>query len=86
MCRALCPALRSNKKINEMIRKHVLVVLAGCFILSSLPEYAEAQQRSFYQQTDYKGQEIGKLTGDIYYARFEGMELIVDMDHCTRLR
>jgi hypothetical protein len=26
------------------------------------------------------------VTGDIYYARFEGMELIVDMDHCTRLR
>lgn len=26
------------------------------------------------------------VQGDIYYARFEGMELIVDMDHCTRLR
>ena len=30
-----------------------------------------AQQRSFYQQTDYKGQEIGKLTGDVYYARMD---------------
>jgi glyoxylase-like metal-dependent hydrolase (beta-lactamase superfamily II) len=30
-----------------------------------------AQQRSFYQQTEYKGQEIGKLTGDIYYARMD---------------
>jgi glyoxylase-like metal-dependent hydrolase (beta-lactamase superfamily II) len=30
-----------------------------------------AQQRSFYQQTDIKGQEIGKLTGDIYYARMD---------------
>lgn len=26
------------------------------------------------------------VQGEIYYARFEGMELIVDMDHCTRLR
>jgi glyoxylase-like metal-dependent hydrolase (beta-lactamase superfamily II) len=32
---------------------------------------AGAQQRSFYQQTDYKGQEIGKLTGDVYYARMD---------------
>ena len=30
-----------------------------------------AQQRSFYQQTDLKGQEIGKLTGDVYYARMD---------------
>lgn len=29
------------------------------------------QQRSFYQQTAYKGQEIGKLTGDTYYARMD---------------
>jgi len=31
----------------------------------------QAQERSFYQQTDYKGQEIGKLTGDTYYARMD---------------
>ncbi len=31
----------------------------------------QAQQRSFYQQTQYKGQEIGKLTGDVYYARMD---------------
>ena len=30
-----------------------------------------AQPRSVYQQTQYKGQEIGKLTGDIYYARMD---------------
>jgi glyoxylase-like metal-dependent hydrolase (beta-lactamase superfamily II) len=30
-----------------------------------------AQQRSFYQQSQYKGQEIGKLTGDVYYARMD---------------
>jgi glyoxylase-like metal-dependent hydrolase (beta-lactamase superfamily II) len=32
---------------------------------------ALAQQRSWYQQTEYKGQEIGKLTGSIYYARMD---------------
>jgi glyoxylase-like metal-dependent hydrolase (beta-lactamase superfamily II) len=40
----------------------VLVVFAS--VLS-------AQQRSLYQQTQYKGQEIGKLTGDVYYARMD---------------
>ena len=30
-----------------------------------------AQPRSLYQQTQYKGQEIGKLTGDVYYARMD---------------
>ena len=42
----------------------VLTLLAGCFTLAG-------QQRSFYQQTDYKGQEIGKLTGEVYYARMD---------------
>jgi glyoxylase-like metal-dependent hydrolase (beta-lactamase superfamily II) len=32
---------------------------------------AGAQPRSIYQQTAYKGQEIGKLTGDVYYARMD---------------
>lgn len=39
-------------------------MLAGGLVLA-------AQQRSFYQQTEYKGQAIGKLTGDIYYARMD---------------
>lgn len=30
-----------------------------------------AQPRATYQQTQYKGQEIGKLTGDVYYARMD---------------
>ena len=29
------------------------------------------QARALYQQTQYKGQEIGKLTGDVYYARMD---------------
>ena len=32
---------------------------------------AAAQSRALYQQTQYKGQEIGKLTGDTYYARMD---------------
>ena len=32
---------------------------------------AVAQQRSLYQQTQYQGQEIGRLTGDTYYARMD---------------
>ena len=39
--------------------------------LSAITPRLGAQQRSFYQQTGYKGQEIGKLTGDIYYARMD---------------
>lgn len=54
-----------------MMRNYIPAILAGCCLLGMLPEYAAAQQRSFYQQTDYKGQEIGKLTGDVYYARMD---------------
>jgi glyoxylase-like metal-dependent hydrolase (beta-lactamase superfamily II) len=44
--------------------------LAGITLTGIVPA-ATAQQRSFYQQTEYKGQEIGKLTGDTYYARMD---------------
>src|SRR5256885_3422494 len=44
-------------------RIFVLLFTSGCML--------SAQQRSFYQQTEYKGQEIGKLTGDVYYARMD---------------
>jgi glyoxylase-like metal-dependent hydrolase (beta-lactamase superfamily II) len=49
-----------------MKRTILPIALGGCLALSLL-----AQQRSFYQQTDIKGQEIGKLTGDTYYARMD---------------
>ena len=45
--------------------------LSGCLAFTMFVAGALAQQRSFYQQTDYKGQEIGKLTGDVYYARMD---------------
>jgi|SRR5215472_894258 glyoxylase-like metal-dependent hydrolase (beta-lactamase superfamily II) len=43
--------------------KLALILMAGLTLA--------AQERSFYQQTQYKGQEIGKLTGDVYYARMD---------------
>jgi len=46
-----------------------LLLAAG--LLAALTTSLAAQERSFYQQTDYKGQEIGKLTGDVYYARMD---------------
>lgn len=53
-----------------MKTKNLGVVLAGT-ILAVLTPSVPAQDRSFYQQTDLKGQEIGKLTGDVYYARMD---------------
>jgi glyoxylase-like metal-dependent hydrolase (beta-lactamase superfamily II) len=41
-----------------------------CFIWA-FPQNGWTQARALYQQTQYKGQEIGKLTGDIYYARMD---------------
>jgi glyoxylase-like metal-dependent hydrolase (beta-lactamase superfamily II) len=32
---------------------------------------ASAQQRALYQQTQYKGLDIGKLTGEVYWARMD---------------
>jgi glyoxylase-like metal-dependent hydrolase (beta-lactamase superfamily II) len=41
------------------------------FALVALAPSVWAQPRSAYQQSEYKGQEIGKLTGDVYYARMD---------------
>jgi glyoxylase-like metal-dependent hydrolase (beta-lactamase superfamily II) len=54
-----------------MKMKSCTVLLATAFALAALTPAASAQQRSLYQQTTYKGQEIGKLTGEIYYARMD---------------
>lgn len=53
-----------------MTPRGLTALLAGCFIIASFTP-GEAQQRALYQQTQYKGQEIGKLTGDVYYARMD---------------
>jgi glyoxylase-like metal-dependent hydrolase (beta-lactamase superfamily II) len=47
-----------------------LAVLVGCFVIAGA-SVVGAQQRALYQQTQYKGQEIGKLTGDVYFARMD---------------
>jgi glyoxylase-like metal-dependent hydrolase (beta-lactamase superfamily II) len=54
-----------------MMRATAPAALAALASVLTLLPGALAQQRSFYQQTDYKGQEIGKLTGDVYYARMD---------------
>ena len=53
------------------MRNHIPVILLAATLLAALPPRMAAQERSFYQQTELKGQEIGKLTGDVYYARMD---------------
>jgi len=48
-----------------------LLAIVASVLLAVVAPDVSAQQRSFYQQTEYKGQEIGKLTGDVYYARMD---------------
>jgi glyoxylase-like metal-dependent hydrolase (beta-lactamase superfamily II) len=50
--------------------RRVRLVWAG-LVWVGLAVAGFAQQRSWYQQTEYKGQEIGKLTGSVYYARMD---------------
>jgi glyoxylase-like metal-dependent hydrolase (beta-lactamase superfamily II) len=45
--------------------------LAAVILVTACASIAGAQPRAIYQQTQYKGQEIGKLTGDVYYARMD---------------
>jgi glyoxylase-like metal-dependent hydrolase (beta-lactamase superfamily II) len=47
------------------------LVLVGWLACIALTSIAVAQPRAIYQQTQYKGQEIGLLTGDVYYARMD---------------
>src|SRR5438046_4013168 len=54
-----------------MIRRNCTAFLMGCLVLAAATPEARAQARALYQQTQYKTQEIGKLTGDVYYARMD---------------
>src|SRR5437762_1944827 len=54
-----------------MNSKRVTAFLIGCLVTAAPTPEAWPQARSLYQQTQYKGQEIGKLTGDVYYARMD---------------
>jgi glyoxylase-like metal-dependent hydrolase (beta-lactamase superfamily II) len=44
---------------------------AVCITLTASALPAAAQPRAIYQQTKYQGQEIGRLTGDVYFARMD---------------
>jgi glyoxylase-like metal-dependent hydrolase (beta-lactamase superfamily II) len=41
------------------------------FTLAAFTQSAGAQTAAQYQQTQFKGKEIGKLTGDVYFARMD---------------
>src|SRR5215510_1008864 len=60
--RSICS--RTEKK--NMTRLSIAVL-----IFTAFTSEAWAQARALYQQTQYKGLEIGKLTGDVYYARMD---------------
>lgn len=42
-----------------------------CLSLALAWSASHAQGPALYQQTDYQGREIGRLTGDVYYARMD---------------
>ena len=48
-----------------------LAILTAVLVMTAFGSIAGAQPRAIYQQTQYKGQEIGNLTGDVYYARMD---------------
>ena len=54
-----------------MIKRPFVVFVLSCLVFESFVPEAWTQARALYQQTQYKGQEIGKLTGDVYYARMD---------------
>ena len=51
-----------------MIRR-LLAGVAALVSCASFTVTVSAQPAALYQTTNYKGREIGKLTGDVYYAR-----------------
>src|SRR4030095_16759734 len=53
-----------------MYRQSILM-LAGAVAFTAVASIAAAQPRGIYQQTQYKDQKIGKLTGEVYYARMD---------------
>ncbi len=54
-----------------MTGRIVRAVLVVVVVFAALAQPVWAQPRAVYQQTKYQGQEIGKLTGDVYYARMD---------------
>jgi glyoxylase-like metal-dependent hydrolase (beta-lactamase superfamily II) len=52
------------------VKRHRLLAVSLVSVLAASTA-VRGQQRALYQQTQYKGQEIGRLTGDVYYARMD---------------
>jgi glyoxylase-like metal-dependent hydrolase (beta-lactamase superfamily II) len=52
-----------------MNRSVSIGAVLGCWVVMAMMSNAVAQPAALYQATSYKGREIGKLTGDVYYAR-----------------
>ncbi|HLI82408.1 MAG TPA: MBL fold metallo-hydrolase [Bryobacteraceae bacterium] len=51
--------------------KYRMNLLRVLLLGAALALAAVAQERAWYQQTEYKGREIGHLTGSTYYARMD---------------
>jgi glyoxylase-like metal-dependent hydrolase (beta-lactamase superfamily II) len=54
-----------------MNRRSCALFLTCCLLVIAAPASSVAQQRALYQQTQYKGLDIGRLTGDVYWARMD---------------
>lgn len=54
-----------------MVGNRVRTVWVGVALVLVVWSAADAQPRAIYQQTQYQGQEIGRLTGDVYFARMD---------------
>src|SRR5512139_1544531 len=66
------PAVRRiavNERAGEIAMKRSEWILAVLSCSAFVSFTARAQPGPLWQSTTYKGQEIGKLTGDVYYAR-----------------
>ena len=54
-----------------MTARHIAAIVAACLICGVLAGRGLAQAPALYQQTQHKGREIGRLTGDVYWARMD---------------
>lgn len=52
------------------MKRLIALLVCGVAVAIATAEVG-AQERALYQQTQYKGQEIGNLTGSIYFARMD---------------
>src|SRR5579862_7354958 len=64
--------LAPRATVTSMPGRSTAGILAVAFLVTGLcAPRGEAQAPALYQQTQHKGREIGKLTGDVYWARMD---------------